>query len=462
MPYHFSRSAYVSVLYLSAWSLDFRGITLARFPHYSVVSSAMNMYSWSWRQSGLCKLQEFATCCGGRLCLTVAMPCPFWVVLQHMLEPLLCGSEEAPHGSMCMDHHTCGTVGDAAWQSTSPLTLSLCSLHLSVPQCPNFLRPFLSLLSPNNRKPSLSCSPTPHIVVSATRTLSQGAATLPVCEPDRGRPAASLGSTASGAWRCCGRPLKVAWDGVGPCRVGNWEARTYLPLTLHLRSLKVAFSLGTFTASSMVEIVWHAAGKWRKRSPPLSSLACSSGPPQHQSMCSAHGSVSVPLPWGFCLSHSPDFHSSSFFPSEKRSALLCMRRLCPTPYMWSRAVRSPLAIPAARAGTMCLSGPRQRANWLKPTKTVSFCVLFGSLSCFLESCLSEQVGLRTVMMRKGEWETEETITDEESNCIRSELWDVGKEFLSGTCYSEEGDSDGNRVQNPSSDLELLSEHLPPC
>lgn len=66
------------------------------------------------------------------------------------------------------------------------------------------------------------------------------------------------------------------------------------------------------------------------------------------------------------------------------------------------------------------------------------------------------------MMRKGEWETEETITDEESNCIRSELWDVGKEFLSGTCYSEEGDSDGNRVQNPSSDLELLSEHLPPC
>lgn len=126
-----------------------------------------------------------------------------------MLEPLLCGSEEAPHGSICMGHHTCGIVGDAAWLSTPPLTLSLSSLHLSVPQRPNFLCPFLSLLSPNNRKLSRSCCPTPHIAVSAMRTLSQGAATLPVCEPDRGRPAASLGSTASGARRCRGRPLKV-------------------------------------------------------------------------------------------------------------------------------------------------------------------------------------------------------------------------------------------------------------
>lgn len=70
----------------------------------------------------------------------------------------------------------------------------------------------------------------------------------------------------------------------------------------------------------------------------------------------------VPFP-GFplsFLSHSPD--SSSFFPSEKRSALLCMRRLCPTPHMWSRAVRSLLAILAARASTMYLSGPRQRTS----------------------------------------------------------------------------------------------------
>lgn len=401
----------------------------------------MNMYSWSWRQSGLCKLQEFATCCGGRLCLTMAMPCPFWVVLQHMLEPLLCGSEEVTHGSMCMDHHTCGTVGDAAWQSPPPLTLSLCSLHLSVPQRPNFLCPFLSLLSPNNRKLSRSCSPTPHIAVSAMRTLSQGAATLPVCEPDRGRPADSLGGTASGAWRCCGTPLKVAWDGVGPCRVGNWEARIFLSLTLHLCSLKVAFSLGTFAASSMVEIVWHAAGKWRKWSPPLSSLACSSGPPQHHSMCSSRGRVSVPLPWGFCLSHSPDFHSSSFFPSEKRSAHLCMRRLCPTPYMWSRAVRSPLAISAARASTMCLSGPRQRTNWLKPTKTVSFCVVFCFSFLFLGELPVWASGAEDSDDEK--WEMEETITDEERDCIRSELWGVGVQFLSGTCYSEEGDSDRN-------------------
>lgn len=41
----------------------------------------------------------------------------------------------------------------------------------------------------------------------------------------------------------------------------------------------------------------------------------------------------------------------------------------------------------------------------------------------------EQVGLRTVVMRKSECEMEETITDEERNCIRSELRDVGVEFL---------------------------------
>lgn len=32
-------------------------------------------------------------------------------------------------------------------------------------------------------------------------------------------------------------------------------------------------------------------------------------------------------------------------------------------------------------------------------------------------------------MRKSKWEMEETITDEERNCIRPELWDVGVEFL---------------------------------
>lgn len=126
-----------------------------------------------------------------------------------MLEPLWCGSEEALHGSICMGHHTCGTVGHAAWLSAPLLTLSLSSLHLSVPQCPNFLCPFLSLLSSNNRKLSRSWSPTPHIAVSAMRTLSQGAATLPVCEPDQGRPAPSRGTTASGARRCHGKPLKV-------------------------------------------------------------------------------------------------------------------------------------------------------------------------------------------------------------------------------------------------------------
>lgn len=70
-------------------------------------------------------------------------------------------------------------------------------------------------------------------------------------------------------------------------------------------------------------------------------------------------------------------------------------------------------------------------------------LFLASSSCFLEKGLSEQVGLRTVVMRKSEWEMEETITDEERDCIRSELWDVGMEVLSGTCYSEAGDSDGN-------------------
>lgn len=65
-----------------------------------------------------------------------------------------------------------------------------------------------------------------------------------------------------------------------------------------------------------------------------------------------------------------------------------------------------------------------------------------SPSCFLERCLSEQVGLRTMVLRKSYWEAEETITDER-DCIRSELWGVGVECLSGTCYSEEGDSDVN-------------------
>lgn len=66
-----------------------------------------------------------------------------------------------------------------------------------------------------------------------------------------------------------------------------------------------------------------------------------------------------------------------------------------------------------------------------------------SPSCFLERHLSEQVGLRTMVLRKSEWEVEKAITDEERDCIMSELWGVGVEFLSGTCYSEDGDSDGN-------------------
>lgn len=47
----------------------------------------------------------------------------------------------------------------------------------------------------------------------------------------------------------------------------------------------------------------------------------------------------------------------------------------------------------------------------------------------MERCLFEQEGWRTVVMRKSKWEMEETITDEERNCIRPELWDVGVEFL---------------------------------
>lgn len=56
-------------------------------------------------------------------------------------------------------------------------------------------------------------------------------------------------------------------------------------------------------------------------------------------------------------------------------------------------------------------------------------MLFLASPCFLERCLFEQVGLRTVVMRKSECKTEETITDEERNCIRSELRDVGVKFL---------------------------------
>ena len=94
-----------------------------------------------------------------------------------------------------------GLLGDAAWQSP-PLTLSLSSLHPSSP-FPN--APISSLPSlppfPQQQKAAL-------LLLSNTtcchlrqyvRTLSRGAGTLPVCEPDRGRPVASLGSTASGA-----------------------------------------------------------------------------------------------------------------------------------------------------------------------------------------------------------------------------------------------------------------------
>lgn len=342
------------------------------------------MCSWSWGQSGLCKLQEFATCYGGRLCLTVAGASPF----------LTCA---APAGAPLVWQR-----GRTTWQHTHMWDCWRCSLAVNsshsfpvfppplqspTPQFPLSLP--LPHLSQQQEAASLLLSNTTQCSLSSEDLLPGSSYVARV----RARPGQASGFSGQHSqwstevsWKTPEGSL--GWSGA----VQSWEARTFLSLTLHLCSLKVAFSPGTFAASSVVEIVWRAAGKWRKWSPPLSFLACSSGPPRHQSMCSVHGSVSVPLPWGFCLSHSPDFYSSSFFPSEKRSALLCMRRLYLTPHMWSRAVRSLLAIPAVRASTMCLSGPRQRRRRLKPTKTVSFFVVSCSSFLFLGASGAEDSG----------------------------------------------------------------------
>lgn len=88
----------------------------------------------------------------------------------------------------------------------------------------------------------------------------------------------------------------------------------------------------------------------------------------------AHSSISVcdlpvaayfppPFLLGFC---SVPFLQISvpptFLLSGKRSALLCMRRICPMSHMWCRAVESLLAISAVGASTKCLCGPRRRRN----------------------------------------------------------------------------------------------------
>lgn len=151
----------------------------------------------------------------------------------YLTLPALCWLTEDPlvwelgtlHDSMYMYHIMHGTAGRCS--------LAVTSSHffpVFYPSSPFPNSPISSLLSPDNRKLPRFCSPTPHVATSAARTLSQGAATLPVCEPDRGNPVASLGSSVSGARRCHGRPLKVAWDRAGMCRAGRsgWEARPFL------------------------------------------------------------------------------------------------------------------------------------------------------------------------------------------------------------------------------------------
>lgn len=68
--------------------------------------------------------------------------------------------------------------------------------------------------------------------------------------------------------------------------------------------------------------------------------------------------------------------------------------------------------------------------------------------CFLERCLSGQVGLRTEVVRKSVWAKEGRGLVKKGTrcCVRSEVlerWLVGVAFLSGTCYSVEGGSGGN-------------------
>ncbi|KAJ7425855.1 cytokine receptor common subunit beta isoform X2 [Willisornis vidua] len=50
---------------------------------------------------------------------------------------------------------------------------------------------------------------------------------------------------------------------------------------------------------------------------------------------------------------------------------------------------------------------------------------------------AKQLRLRTMARKKRQWGEEETVIDEERNCVRTQICDVGVEFLSGTCYSEE-------------------------
>lgn len=243
---------------------------------------------WAWQAAGVCHLLW------ERSCLTVAMP--------HLLE-LCCSPRWSPScvagrkQHMSMDHHTCGTVGDAAWHPAPPLTLSLPSLHLSVPQCPNFLP-----LSPNNRKLPFSCCPTPRSAVSAMRTLFQGAAMLPVCEPDQARPAVSLGRTASGAWRCHGRPLKVAWDGVRLCRAGSQDfpvinlALVFSEGDLKPRNLRCLFSGGDrLTCSWEVKEVISTSvlfGLFFRATPASKYVLC----PQQCVCASLMGLLPVPFP----------------------------------------------------------------------------------------------------------------------------------------------------------------------
>lgn len=96
LPYHFPTSAYVSVLYLSAWSLDFKRLS---WPD----SHAIRCWAALWAHAaGAEDRLGLASCRSLPLVVGEIVPdsghaSPSGVVLQPSLEPLLCGREEAAH-----------------------------------------------------------------------------------------------------------------------------------------------------------------------------------------------------------------------------------------------------------------------------------------------------------------------------------------------------------------------------
>lgn len=155
--YHFPRSAYVSVLYLSAWSLDFKGIILARFPCNSVLSSTISTCSWSWGQTGLCKLQEFATCCG-RDCVW-QWPClTFW-----SCAAALAGAPLVRQGGSS----TCPwTIAPVVLLEVQPARQLLLSLFPCLPSTSLFPNVPISSLSPPSTGSCLSLAVQHHTVQS--------------------------------------------------------------------------------------------------------------------------------------------------------------------------------------------------------------------------------------------------------------------------------------------------------